>query len=163
MGWDGMGSEGGESVGLLPALFAAPTCRVAARSGVASRLTPAIYCHTRGTWLQVNSLREIQALRRLSPHPNIVTLLEVLYDRATGRLALVFELLDMNIYELVRGRAAGVDEATARVFLYQLLKARPVSGSGGGGGDSGGGRLYGAVCVYVCVCVCACVRAPARG
>jgi renal tumor antigen len=27
---------------------------------------------------QVNSLREIQALRRLSPHPQIITLLEIL-------------------------------------------------------------------------------------
>ncbi|MEW5304540.1 MAG: hypothetical protein WDW36_007145 [Sanguina aurantia] len=53
---------------------------------------------------QVNNLREIQALRRLSPHANIVKLLEVLYDQPTGRLALVFELMDMNIYELIRGR-----------------------------------------------------------
>ena len=34
---------------------------------------------------QVNGLREIQALRRLSPHPNVVTLHEVLYDKPTGR------------------------------------------------------------------------------
>lgn len=47
--------------------------------------------------VQVNSLREIQALRRLSPHPNIVRMEEVLYDRPTGRLALVFELMDMNL------------------------------------------------------------------
>jgi serine/threonine protein kinase len=40
---------------------------------------------------QVNNLREIQALRRLSPHQNIVKLHEVLYDKPTGRLALVFE------------------------------------------------------------------------
>ena len=53
---------------------------------------------------QVNSLREIQALRRLNPHENIVQLEEVLYDEQTGRLALVFELMDMNIYELIRGR-----------------------------------------------------------
>lgn len=33
---------------------------------------------------QVNNLREIQALRRLMPHPNIVTLEEVLYDKPTG-------------------------------------------------------------------------------
>ena len=46
---------------------------------------------------QVNNLREIQALRRLSPHPNIVQLEEVLYDKPTGRLALVFELMDMNL------------------------------------------------------------------
>ena len=37
---------------------------------------------------QVNNLREIQALRRLSPHGNIIKLLEVLYDQPTGRLAL---------------------------------------------------------------------------
>ena len=30
---------------------------------------------------QVNSLREIQALRRLNPHPNISDLEEVLYDK----------------------------------------------------------------------------------
>jgi hypothetical protein len=48
--------------------------------------TPAIgltYCTTRCVRrvcvvAQVNNLREIQALRRLSPHPNIIKLLEVL-------------------------------------------------------------------------------------
>ena len=40
----------------------------------------AIHCqHSPATHLlQVNNLREIQALRRLSPHPNIIKLLEVL-------------------------------------------------------------------------------------
>jgi renal tumor antigen len=48
-------------------------------------------------------LREIQALRRLSPHEHIISLEEVLYDQPTGRLALVFELMDANLYELIRG------------------------------------------------------------
>jgi len=39
--------------------------------------------------------------------------LEVLYDQPTGRLALVFELMDMNIYELIRGRRHYVAEARA--------------------------------------------------
>lgn len=52
----------------------------------------------------MNNLREIQALRRLSPHEHIITLEEVLYDQPTGRLALVFELMDANLYELIRGR-----------------------------------------------------------
>jgi len=59
---------------------------------------------------QVNNLREIQALHRLSPHPNVIRLLEVLYDQSTGRLALVFELMDMNVYELIRGRRHYVAE-----------------------------------------------------
>lgn len=44
---------------------------------------------------QVNNLREIQALRHLTPHPHVIDLYEVLYDRKTGHLALVFELMDM--------------------------------------------------------------------
>ncbi|XP_072819846.1 MAPK/MAK/MRK overlapping kinase isoform X3 [Vicugna pacos] len=51
---------------------------------------------------QVNNLREIQALRRLNPHPNILTLHEVLFDRKSGSLALICELMDMNIYELIQ-------------------------------------------------------------
>jgi len=72
---------------------------------------------------QVNNLREIQALRRLSPNPNIVKLLEVLYDQPTGRLALVFELMEMNIYELIRGRRQYLPEARVRHLMYQLVKA----------------------------------------
>ncbi|KAG0582950.1 hypothetical protein KC19_3G097300 [Ceratodon purpureus] len=72
---------------------------------------------------QVTSLREIQALQRLSPHPNVIKLLEVLYDQPTGRLALVFELMDMNIYELIRGRRNYVAEDRIKSYMYQLMKA----------------------------------------
>jgi renal tumor antigen len=72
---------------------------------------------------QVNNLREIQALRRLSPHPNIITLLEVLYDQPSGRLALVFELMDMNIYELIRERRHYLPEGRVKNFMYQLARS----------------------------------------
>lgn len=70
----------------------------------------------------VNRLREIQALRRLSPHANIVKLLEVLYDRSTGRLALVFELMEMNAYELVKGRRKYLAPDRLLHISYSLLK-----------------------------------------
>ena len=72
---------------------------------------------------QVNNLREIQALRRLSPHPHIVKLEEVLYDQPSGRLALVFELMDANLYEIIRGRRHYLKPALIRSFMYQLMKA----------------------------------------
>ena len=53
---------------------------------------------------------QIQALKRLSPHPNIITLLEVLYDEPTGRLALVFELMEMNMYEAIKGKRTPLPE-----------------------------------------------------
>ncbi|CAG9332229.1 LF4_7 [Blepharisma stoltei] len=72
---------------------------------------------------KVNNLREIQALRRLSPHPHIVRLLEILYDEPTGRLALVFELLDQNLYEWTKDRRQFLPEAKVKNFMWQLLKA----------------------------------------
>ena len=72
---------------------------------------------------QVNNLREIQALRRLSPHAHIIKLHEVLYDQPTGRLALVFELMDMNMYECIRGRRHYLAENKVRHYVYQLIKA----------------------------------------
>jgi renal tumor antigen len=49
---------------------------------------------------KVKKLKEIQALKLLTPHENIIKLIEVLYDEPTGRtysyagkLALVFELM----------------------------------------------------------------------
>lgn len=72
---------------------------------------------------QVNRLREIQALRRLSPHGNIIQLREVLYDKATGKLALVFELMDMNMYELIGSRDTYLPEEKIKKFMYQLVKS----------------------------------------
>lgn len=72
---------------------------------------------------QVNNLREIQALKRLSPHPCIVKLHEVLFDRPSGRLALVFEIMEMNIYELIRGRKQKLPDLKVKNYMWQLLKA----------------------------------------
>lgn len=67
---------------------------------------------------QVNNLREIQALKRLSPHPQIIKLYEVLYDEPTGRLALVFELMQMNLYEAIKGRRHYLPENRVKFYIY---------------------------------------------
>lgn len=68
-------------------------------------------------------MREIQALRRLSPHAHIILLEEVLYDQPTGRLALVFELMDVNLYEMIRGRRQHLSGLLVRSYMRQLLAA----------------------------------------
>ncbi|CAD8179014.1 unnamed protein product [Paramecium octaurelia] len=72
---------------------------------------------------QVNHLREIQALRKLSPHEHIIKLIEVLYDEPTGRLALVFELMEQNLYEHIKGRRQPLNPQKVKSFMYQLLKS----------------------------------------
>ncbi|XP_019374096.1 PREDICTED: MAPK/MAK/MRK overlapping kinase isoform X2 [Gavialis gangeticus] len=72
---------------------------------------------------QVNNLREIQALRRLNPHPNILMLHEVVFDKKSGSLALICELMDMNIYELIKGRKKPLPEKRTMSYMYQLCKS----------------------------------------
>lgn len=72
---------------------------------------------------QVNNLREIQALKRLTPHPHIVNLEEVLYDQPSGRLAMVFELMDANLYDLISGRREHLDSELVRSLGHQLFIA----------------------------------------
>ncbi|NXC74860.1 MOK kinase, partial [Anhinga anhinga] len=72
---------------------------------------------------QVNNLREIQALRRLSPHPNILMLHEVVFDKKNGSLSLICELMDMNIYELIKGMRKPLPEKKIKNYMYQLCKS----------------------------------------
>ncbi|KAM6311333.1 LOW QUALITY PROTEIN: MAPK/MAK/MRK overlapping kinase [Aegotheles albertisi] len=84
---------------------------------------------------QVNSLREVQALRRLSLHPNTVTLHEVFLflalsllicffsDKQDGSLSPISELLDMNIYELIKGSRKPLPEKIIKIYIYQLCKS----------------------------------------
>ncbi|XP_053157309.1 MAPK/MAK/MRK overlapping kinase isoform X4 [Hemicordylus capensis] len=72
---------------------------------------------------RVNNLREIQALRRLNPHPNILTLHEVIYDKKAGAVALICELMDMNVYELIKGRKKPLPEKRIMHYMYQLCKS----------------------------------------
>lgn len=44
-------------------------------------------------------------------------------DEPTGRLALVFELMEMNLYEAIKGRTNYLPEQRVKFYIYQLLKA----------------------------------------
>ncbi|PAA84202.1 hypothetical protein BOX15_Mlig018346g3 [Macrostomum lignano] len=78
--------------------------------------------HSYSSWEQVNALREIQAMRRLSPHPFIVQLEEIVYDKRSGSLVLVLELMDMNLYEFIRGRRHHLPEAKVQAFMWQMMR-----------------------------------------
>lgn len=72
---------------------------------------------------EVHNLPEIVSLNALQGHPNVVTLIDVLFDSENGYVAMVFEMLDSNLYEYVRDRHKPLDEQTTLLFVYQLLKA----------------------------------------
>lgn len=72
---------------------------------------------------QVNNLKEIQTLKKLQSHPHVIQLLDIIYDEHSGRLALVFELMDQNMYESIKGRKQYLTEKKVQSYMYQLLKA----------------------------------------
>eukprot|EP00730_Choanoeca_flexa_P017952 TRINITY_DN8701_c0_g1_i2.p1 TRINITY_DN8701_c0_g1~~TRINITY_DN8701_c0_g1_i2.p1 ORF type:complete len:514 (+),score=57.70 TRINITY_DN8701_c0_g1_i2:128-1543(+) len=72
---------------------------------------------------KVDSLREVQALRRLNGHDNIIQLLDVIYDPEKKTLDMSFELMEMNIYERIKGRRHHLPEELVKSYMYQLLKA----------------------------------------
>lgn len=67
---------------------------------------------------EVNNLPEIRALRQLGNHPNIVSLTDVLFE--DGRLAVVLELMDMNLYEVIKDRRNYLAEDKVRSWMFQL-------------------------------------------
>ncbi|CAN9502493.1 unnamed protein product [Ophioblennius macclurei] len=72
---------------------------------------------------QANNLREVQAMKRLSPHANIIQLHELIFDKETGTVSLICELMEMNIYEFIQGRQTPLPEHTVRNYMYQLCKS----------------------------------------
>jgi renal tumor antigen len=61
-------------------------------------------------------------LKILSPHENIIRLIEVLYDEQTGKLNLVFELMDQNLYECLVNNQS-LNQMKIKYYMHGLLKA----------------------------------------
>ncbi|KAI8896023.1 kinase-like domain-containing protein [Globomyces pollinis-pini] len=74
------------------------------------------------TFEEIQNLREIQALRRLNPHTHVIQLIEVIFDQKHGVLALNFELMDCNLYELISKKNTVMTEQKAKNYFFQICK-----------------------------------------
>jgi protein kinase len=72
------------------------------------------------SWDECVKLREVASLRKLI-HPNIVKLKEVI--RENDELHLVFEHMDSNLYEFIKGRTKALPESKVRNMMFQTLQA----------------------------------------
>ncbi|KAJ3075101.1 hypothetical protein HDU98_009169 [Podochytrium sp. JEL0797] len=74
------------------------------------------------TFEEIEGLREIQALKRLNPHPHIVDLHDVVFEPRNGVLSLNFELMDCNLYELISRKNLFMTESKAKMYMHQICK-----------------------------------------
>uniref|UniRef100_A0A0A9X7K2 MAPK/MAK/MRK overlapping kinase n=1 Tax=Lygus hesperus TaxID=30085 RepID=A0A0A9X7K2_LYGHE len=65
---------------------------------------------------------ELIAMRKLTTHPNILHLLESHFDPLTGKVTLVFDLMDSSLYDMIKNRKKPLAEARAKNYLYQVIK-----------------------------------------
>ncbi|KAH0540826.1 hypothetical protein KQX54_020112 [Cotesia glomerata] len=66
---------------------------------------------------------EVIVMRKITRHPNILYLIESHYNHMTGRVILIFELMDMSLYDLIKSRKNRVmSEQKVKIYLYQLLR-----------------------------------------
>ena len=72
---------------------------------------------------EVKQLSEVAALRTLAKHPNIINLHSLMYDSQSGHVALIFELMEMNLYEYISKAKTPIPEFDALLIIYQLTKA----------------------------------------
>ncbi|KAK1262675.1 Cyclin-dependent kinase F-4 [Acorus gramineus] len=72
------------------------------------------------SWEECMNLREVKSLRRMN-HPNIVKLKEVL--RENDVLYFVFEYMEYNLYQLMKGRGKLFSEAEVRNWCFQIFQA----------------------------------------
>ncbi|CAL6063059.1 CMGC RCK [Hexamita inflata] len=80
---------------------------------------------------QIVQLREIQALKVLSQNQNTVKLLEILFDKSTGRLALVFELMSHDMYQTIRHRKTPLPVNQVKWYMFQILNGLKASHQAG--------------------------------
>ncbi|EDV20299.1 uncharacterized protein TRIADDRAFT_32222 [Trichoplax adhaerens] len=69
-------------------------------------------------------LVEVQALKRLSGHPSVVQLRQVLYATETGSAWIITELIEINLDQLIKvGFSNQLSKDKITSYVWQLLKA----------------------------------------
>ncbi|XP_032452032.1 MAPK/MAK/MRK overlapping kinase-like isoform X2 [Nasonia vitripennis] len=66
---------------------------------------------------------ELLAMRSVTHHPNVLCATECHYDALPGRLSLVFELMDMSLYDFTENQKGRLlPEMRVKNYVYQLLR-----------------------------------------
>ncbi|XP_075227406.1 MAPK/MAK/MRK overlapping kinase-like [Lycorma delicatula] len=71
---------------------------------------------------EAEEIPEVIAMKKLPHHPNILHLIESHFEPLLGKVTLIFDIMDMSIYDMIKTRKRPVPEAKVKNYLYQILK-----------------------------------------
>uniref|UniRef100_A0A1B6KMV8 Protein kinase domain-containing protein n=1 Tax=Graphocephala atropunctata TaxID=36148 RepID=A0A1B6KMV8_9HEMI len=70
---------------------------------------------------EVKGLPEVFVLEKLPSHPNVLPMIEYMFDSQEGKLFMIFELMDMSLYDMIHARKRCLPENRVKHMFYQLL------------------------------------------
>lgn len=71
---------------------------------------------------EAENCAELRTLRKLEYHQNVLSLVEFVYEPQNGSLTLIFDLMDMSLYDYIKNRKKTLSETKCKNFLFQLVR-----------------------------------------
>lgn len=84
----------------------------------AKRLTKPFACVE-----EVEEYSELKTFKRLTSHPHVLQLVDYVYEPDQGTLTLIFNLMDMSLYDYIKDRRRKLAESRCKNYIYQLVQA----------------------------------------
>lgn len=64
---------------------------------------------------------ELKTLQKLEYHPNVLSIVDFVHDQREGQLILIFDLMDMSLYDFFKDRKRPLSEKRCKNYLYQMV------------------------------------------
>lgn len=71
---------------------------------------------------EAEDCEELRTLQKLEYHPNILSLVEPVYEPQSGILTLIFDLMDMSMYDFIKDRKKTLSETRCKFYMFQLAQ-----------------------------------------
>lgn len=65
---------------------------------------------------------ELKTLQKLEYHPNVLSLMTFVYEANNGTLTLIFDLMDMSMYDYIKNRKKALSETRCKNYMFQLVQ-----------------------------------------
>ena len=69
-------------------------------------------------WDARHTLREVRLMRLLAPHPNVISLLNLVLSAEEGELYIVMELMDSDLHQIIQSKQE-LSEPHHKCLMYQ--------------------------------------------
>lgn len=74
------------------------------------------------TFDEMRHCAELKILQKLEYHPNILSLVDFVYESQSGALTLILDLMDMSLYDFIKNRTKALPESRCKTYMFQLAQ-----------------------------------------